>query len=283
MDPQLDLQLSSLEAAAVSRSDYATAGRIKESRDRLRDLVAALGATKERVDAAAAVRNYQEAAETEQERINLEGSLQSEIKNIKAEFGSQLDAAQPSIAVATGTPVPQPIAQPMPVAQPIAQPMPVAQPLQSANVNPSITVSVRRGGALNTPLISQEGPVVQGIRAPPGGTWTTESYIGPTTFCMAFCLSPLAVVCPCDTRSVYIAPNGTHYRTVGNGWRNALIVFWCLSSIAIVFLVVTMQAAVANAESGGGGGGCTDPTYCSDDSDCCSDTCYLYDNTCSSY
>jgi len=58
--------------------------------------------------------------------------------------------------------------------------------------------------------------------AAPGGTWTAESYSGQVTLiifivlilvfwpalCAPFC-------CPCDSRNVYVAPNGVKYVASG--------------------------------------------------------------------
>lgn len=51
--------------------------------------------------------------------------------------------------------------------------------------------------------------------APPGGQWVQESYIGIITIILAVFVAICALCCPCDTRMVYVAPNGVKYKANG--------------------------------------------------------------------
>lgn len=99
---------------------------------------------------------------------------------------------QPPVAVAFATAVP-PTAVPVQVA---AQPMPVVAPMTVVAV-PAIGNSVPLG-------------------APPGGHYGMQTFIGPITLIAILVLVlvfwPCActpLLCPCDTREVYFAPDGT--------------------------------------------------------------------------
>jgi hypothetical protein len=88
-----------------------------------------------------------------------------------------------------------------------------------------------------------------------------------------------------QSRRVYIAPNGRRYPECGNGWRNALVCLWLLSSMAIAVLFVYRMNQVG--DDGGGGGG--DTCSCCSYSSCPGsyDECYYYDGSyhqcCDSY
>ena len=58
--------------------------------------------------------------------------------------------------------------------------------------------------------------------APPGGEYRMVPYVGPSTWlaviavavCFGVC-APLPCCCPCDTKELYVAPDGTHYTANG--------------------------------------------------------------------
>ena len=53
---------------------------------------------------------------------------------------------------------------------------------------------------------------------PPGGVFKNVEYVGPITCCITFwCLESMCspLCCPCDTKEMYIAPDGTHYSLTG--------------------------------------------------------------------
>ena len=86
-----------------------------------------------------------------------------------------------------------------------AQPVvPVAQPVSAVAVLP-----VAPGGNVRLPPPG----------CPPGGVFKNVPYVGDTTWCIALCFLEVALctplLCPCDTKEMYIAPDGTHYSLNG--------------------------------------------------------------------
>ena len=83
---------------------------------------------------------------------------------------------------------------------------------------PGQTIQIQFQGAPQ--LQSQGQPPPRG--APPGGYWTQQPMVGPTTMiinaalCFFFLAPPVFCCCPCDSRYVYIAPNGIAYAPTGN-------------------------------------------------------------------
>jgi len=86
-----------------------------------------------------------------------------------------------------------------------AQPVvPVAQPVSAVAVLP-----VAPGGNVRLPPPG----------CPPGGVFKNVPYVGDTTWCIALCFLEVTLctplLCPCDTKEMYIAPDGTHYSPTG--------------------------------------------------------------------
>ena len=89
-----------------------------------------------------------------------------------------------------------------------AQPVvPVAQPVSADAVTPVALVGNDR--------LPPPG-------CPPGGVFENVSYVGPITCIITFLLGELffgfcsPLCCPCDTKEMYIAPDGTHYSITGS-------------------------------------------------------------------
>ena len=88
-------------------------------------------------------------------------------------------------AVATVPVVPaQPLNNPVAV---VIREQPARRP---AGREPLLATGTQGGGSL----------IINGVRAPPGGVWSEESYTGPATFCIGFLCSPLIMACPLDVR-----------------------------------------------------------------------------------
>ena len=86
-----------------------------------------------------------------------------------------------------------------------------------AGAVPGQSIQVQFQGAPQ--LQSQGQPPPQG--APPGGYWMQQQTVGPATMgilaglCLCLCIPPVFCCCPCDTRYVYMAPNGVAYMPTG--------------------------------------------------------------------
>jgi len=264
--------LSSLEEAAASRADYAAAGKIKVASDKLAPQVAALQAATERVRRAAAARNYAEASRLEAERLSAETAVATQLKALQAEYGTAL--TPPGQGTSTVTPTGIPAVPAVPTAQAVPSNVPVVA-----------TAVVMSGPALDgnrEPLMRNAprgGPIINGMQAPADGVWTTEQYVGGATFCLGILISPLVVFCPCDTREVYVAPNGRRYPTRGNGLRNLLLCIYLISICVTVawYIIVSVDME----ETDDGGGGYTPCVVLYDDcssSTCCDSYVCKYDN-----
>ena len=86
-----------------------------------------------------------------------------------------------------------------------------------AGAVPGQSIQIQFQGAPQ--LQSQGQPPPMG--APPGGYWRMQPTVGPITMainaavCICFCAGFWYCCCPCDTRYVYIAPNGIAYMPTG--------------------------------------------------------------------
>jgi len=229
--------LSSLEEAAASRADYAAAGKIKDASDKLAPQVAVLQEATERVRQAAVARNYAEASTLERERLSAETAVATQLKALQAEYGTAL------MPPGQGTSIPA-----VPTAQVVPSNVPV---VATAVVMPGRTLDGNREPLMrNAP---RGGPIINGMQAPADGVWTTEQYVGGATFCLGILISPLVVFCPCDTREVYVAPNGRRYPTRGNGLRNLLLCIYLISICVTVAWYIIVSVDMEETDDGGGG------------------------------
>ena len=132
--------------------------------------------------------------------------------------------------VAVGQPV---VAQPAVVMQPAMQELPVQIP---AGVFPGQTIQVQTPSgqtvALQVPAGVQPGQTVMisvptaptmvmtqmapPYGAPPGGHYENEQFCGVITILIAIFLVPCVCCCPCDSRQVYVAPDGRRFQLPGN-------------------------------------------------------------------
>jgi len=261
----------------ATRGDYAQAGKLKDIRTELGAKDQALQAAAEKVQSLAAARMYSEAAIEEQVRADLEAEISAHMKSVRAEFGHQLDMLPPELPSHQSS---QGGWATRNVQTVRAEPV-LAEPVQAEPVR--VGRPVPTGDSLHAPLMRNAGyreqsPVFNGYAAPPGGIWSTEQYIGPTTFCLGFCITPLVVCCPCDTRRVYVAPNGQRYSHEGNGWRTALIIIYVFAFIAslILGIVIVSNGGVFPWTPCVGDG-----EYCQDSTECCGAMmCNFNDNEC---
>ena len=53
---------------------------------------------------------------------------------------------------------------------------------------------------------------------PPGGTYANVKFVGPVSWLVCICIGVCGLICPCDTKEHYIAPDGVHYTV--NGTRD---------------------------------------------------------------
>ncbi len=160
--------------------------------------------------------------------------------------------AEPVVTGATAQPV---IAQPAVTAQPVAATAVAAPPAgtgpqqvataQTANVvipqgvapgqqftvmvngqNMTLTAPAGAVPGQSIQIQFQGAPQLQSqgqpppMGAPPGGYWRMQPTVGPITMginllLLCFLVPPVFCCCPCDTRYVYIAPNGIAYMPTG--------------------------------------------------------------------
>ena len=249
--------LRALERDAAAKRDYATAERVMNARDDLEAQSAALDNATRMVDELSAARRYAEASQAEQGRAQLEAEVEAAMKSIVLEWGRQLSAIHASTSSTVVRSPPQ-LSQAMTVEPLPAVPVP-AVPVPAVPVQPQVVVMgssldgdavrphrhVITHGAGREPLLasvtvphqSMAPVLVNGTQAPGGGTWTQEPYVGGVTFFLALFLSPFALCCPCDTRMVYIAPNGQRFPSRGNGLRDAVICIYVTSMVLCVVFI----------------------------------------------
>uniref|UniRef100_A0A7S3AHK5 Uncharacterized protein n=1 Tax=Haptolina ericina TaxID=156174 RepID=A0A7S3AHK5_9EUKA len=267
----LEDQLERLEAVFSQRQDYKGAQRLVETSSALRAKRAAATQAKERTDTHAQAREYDLAARAQVEESALAAELAAQEEEAMTQYGAALRSLPSSVAV-----------EPIPAVATLHVPnystsTPVTQGVVVSNVQPVVMGSRQRDN--RQPLLAN-GPIVNGVQAPPGGIWTEEQYTGPCTFCFGFWISPLAMICPCDTRRVYVSPNGVRFPEVGNGWRNALIILWLINVVLFFILVINR----ASSSSSDGGVNICDDTYggdhieCSNGLECCLKQ-FAYDNS----
>ena len=105
---------------------------------------------------------------------------------------------------AGGVPMAQPGQPQVVYAQPVnAQPM--AMPMGAQPVGMQVAgMPMGVGGMMGPPP-----------GAPPGGVWVNDNYCGPVTICIAILICFPTCCCPCDTRTVYLAPNGQKFNEQG--------------------------------------------------------------------
>jgi hypothetical protein len=73
----------------------------------------------------------------------------------------------------------------------------------------------------NQPVMMQQPVMQQQILmqtnipygAPPGGHYESEQYCGVVTILIGIFLFPCVCCCPCDSRQVYVAPDGRRFMT----------------------------------------------------------------------
>ena len=106
-----------------------------------------------------------------------------------------------------------------------AQPVvPVAQPVSAVAVTPvapdgNVRLAQPVSAVAVTPVAPDGNVRLPPPGCPPGGVFEDVPYVGPITCCITFWLGELAMCsplcCPCDTKEMYIAPDGTHYSLTG--------------------------------------------------------------------
>ena len=131
-----------------------------------------------------------------------------------------VQAGQPQVVQA------QPVGQAMPYAGGLAMPQQgqpqvvYAQPVGAPPMRAQpmvMPMGPQPGGMAMAGGMGGMGMVTMGPPpgAPPGGVWMNDNYCGPVTICIAILICFPTCCCPCDTRTVYLAPNGQKFNEQG--------------------------------------------------------------------